>query len=46
MNVVDNKEYVVLVKGEIDFFKFVLVCVYFECFIGDVFYFYCCDCGL
>lgn len=45
INKFDNKEYVVFIKGDIDYNSFVFVCVYFECLIGDVFGFECCDCG-
>lgn len=38
-------DYVVLVFGDILGKMLVLVCVYFECFIGDVFFSLCCDCG-
>lgn len=47
INEVDGKEYVVFVMGDVLFGEeLVLVWVYLECFIGDVFGFYCCDCGL
>lgn len=45
-NLLDMKEYIVFVKGDILIGELVFVCVYFECLIGDVFGLYCCDCGL
>jgi len=44
-NVVDNKEHVAIVKGEIDGSKPVLVRVHSECLTGDVFHSHRCDCG-
>jgi 3,4-dihydroxy 2-butanone 4-phosphate synthase/GTP cyclohydrolase II len=44
-NVVDHKEHVALVKGEIDPDKPTLVRVHSECLTGDVFGSYRCDCG-
>ncbi|MCM3566937.1 bifunctional 3,4-dihydroxy-2-butanone-4-phosphate synthase/GTP cyclohydrolase II [Neobacillus mesonae] len=44
-NLVDNKEHVALVKGEIDPEKPILVRVHSECLTGDVFGSYRCDCG-
>jgi 3,4-dihydroxy 2-butanone 4-phosphate synthase / GTP cyclohydrolase II len=44
-NVVDNKEHVAIVKGEIDPEKPTLVRVHSECLTGDVFGSYRCDCG-
>jgi 3,4-dihydroxy 2-butanone 4-phosphate synthase / GTP cyclohydrolase II len=44
-NLVDDKEHVALVKGEIDPEKPVLVRVHSECLTGDVFGSYRCDCG-
>lgn len=44
-NLVDEKEHVALVKGEIDPEKPVLVRVHSECLTGDVFGSYRCDCG-
>jgi 3,4-dihydroxy 2-butanone 4-phosphate synthase / GTP cyclohydrolase II len=44
-NLVDGKEHVALVKGEIDPEKPVLVRVHSECLTGDVFGSYRCDCG-
>lgn len=44
-NVISGECYVVLVKGDIKFGEEVLVCVYFECLIGDVFGLLKCDCG-
>ncbi|MCP8618133.1 bifunctional 3,4-dihydroxy-2-butanone-4-phosphate synthase/GTP cyclohydrolase II [Salirhabdus salicampi] len=44
-NIVDYKEHVALVKGEIDTSKPVLVRVHSECLTGDVFGSYRCDCG-
>ncbi|WP_263575591.1 bifunctional 3,4-dihydroxy-2-butanone-4-phosphate synthase/GTP cyclohydrolase II [Paenibacillus vietnamensis] len=44
-NVVDNKEHIALVKGEIDPEAPVLVRVHSECLTGDVFHSHRCDCG-
>ncbi|WP_174734630.1 bifunctional 3,4-dihydroxy-2-butanone-4-phosphate synthase/GTP cyclohydrolase II [Mesobacillus harenae] len=44
-NVVDDKEHVALVKGEINPDEPVLVRVHSECLTGDVFGSYRCDCG-
>jgi 3,4-dihydroxy 2-butanone 4-phosphate synthase/GTP cyclohydrolase II len=44
-NLVDQKEHVALVKGEIDPEKPTLVRVHSECLTGDVFGSYRCDCG-
>ncbi|OIK14146.1 bifunctional 3,4-dihydroxy-2-butanone 4-phosphate synthase/GTP cyclohydrolase II [Bacillus sp. MUM 116] len=44
-NLVDHKEHVALVKGEIDPEKPILVRVHSECLTGDVFGSYRCDCG-
>jgi 3,4-dihydroxy 2-butanone 4-phosphate synthase/GTP cyclohydrolase II len=44
-NLVDGKEHVALVKGEIDPEKPILVRVHSECLTGDVFGSYRCDCG-
>ncbi|SDY60211.1 3,4-dihydroxy 2-butanone 4-phosphate synthase / GTP cyclohydrolase II [Evansella caseinilytica] len=44
-NVVDGKEHVALVKGEISENKPVLVRVHSECLTGDVFGSHRCDCG-
>lgn len=44
-NLVDQKEHVALVKGEIDSTKPVLVRVHSECLTGDVFHSHRCDCG-
>ncbi|MDP4155108.1 MAG: bifunctional 3,4-dihydroxy-2-butanone-4-phosphate synthase/GTP cyclohydrolase II [Bacillota bacterium] len=44
-NIVDKKEHIALVKGEIDPNKPVLVRVHSECLTGDVFGSYRCDCG-
>ncbi|WP_442598962.1 bifunctional 3,4-dihydroxy-2-butanone-4-phosphate synthase/GTP cyclohydrolase II [Neobacillus sp. D3-1R] len=44
-NVVDNKEHVALIKGEIASDEPVLVRVHSECLTGDVFGSYRCDCG-
>ncbi|MEH7442032.1 bifunctional 3,4-dihydroxy-2-butanone-4-phosphate synthase/GTP cyclohydrolase II [Bacillus sp. JJ1122] len=44
-NLVDDKEHIALVKGEIDPDKPVLVRVHSECLTGDVFGSYRCDCG-
>lgn len=44
-NVVDHKEHVAIVKGEIDPEKPTLVRVHSECLTGDVFGSYRCDCG-
>ena len=44
-NLVDDKEHVALVKGEIDPDTPVLVRVHSECLTGDVFGSYRCDCG-
>lgn len=44
-NVVDDKEHIALVKGEIDPDEPVLVRVHSECLTGDVFGSYRCDCG-
>ncbi|RSD24963.1 bifunctional 3,4-dihydroxy-2-butanone-4-phosphate synthase/GTP cyclohydrolase II [Mesobacillus subterraneus] len=44
-NLVDDKEHVALVKGEIDPEEPVLVRVHSECLTGDVFGSYRCDCG-
>lgn len=37
--------YLVFIYKDVDFFGFILVCLYFECIIGDFFGFKCCDCG-
>ncbi|MGG5254343.1 bifunctional 3,4-dihydroxy-2-butanone-4-phosphate synthase/GTP cyclohydrolase II [Neobacillus sp. SM06] len=44
-NLVDDKEHIALVKGEIDPEKPILVRVHSECLTGDVFGSYRCDCG-
>lgn len=44
-NVIDNKEHVALLKGEITPDEPVLVRVHSECLTGDVFGSYRCDCG-
>lgn len=44
-NVVDDKEHIALVKGEIDPHEPVLVRVHSECLTGDVFGSFRCDCG-
>lgn len=44
-NIVDDKEHIALVKGEIDPEKPILVRVHSECLTGDVFGSYRCDCG-
>ncbi|XJZ28829.1 bifunctional 3,4-dihydroxy-2-butanone-4-phosphate synthase/GTP cyclohydrolase II [Bacillota bacterium Lsc_1132] len=44
-NIVDEKEHIALVKGEIDSEKPILVRVHSECLTGDVFGSYRCDCG-
>ncbi|MGM0880521.1 MAG: bifunctional 3,4-dihydroxy-2-butanone-4-phosphate synthase/GTP cyclohydrolase II [Bacillota bacterium] len=44
-NIVDNKEHVALVKGEIDPERPILVRVHSECLTGDVFHSHRCDCG-
>lgn len=44
-NIVDDKEHVALVKGEINPDEPVLVRVHSECLTGDVFGSYRCDCG-
>ncbi|NIK77534.1 3,4-dihydroxy 2-butanone 4-phosphate synthase/GTP cyclohydrolase II [Paenibacillus castaneae] len=44
-NVIDNKEHVALVKGEIDPDSNILVRVHSECLTGDVFHSHRCDCG-
>ena len=44
-NLVDEKEHIALVKGEIDPETPVLVRVHSECLTGDVFGSYRCDCG-
>lgn len=44
-NVIDGKEHVAIVKGEIDSSKPVLVRVHSECLTGDVFHSHRCDCG-
>lgn len=44
-NLVDGKEHIALVKGEIDPEKPLLVRVHSECLTGDVFGSYRCDCG-
>ncbi len=44
-NVIDGKEHVALVKGEVDTEKPVLVRVHSECLTGDVFGSNRCDCG-
>lgn len=44
-NLVDDKEHIALVKGEIDPEEPVLVRVHSECLTGDVFGSYRCDCG-
>ncbi|WP_210365806.1 bifunctional 3,4-dihydroxy-2-butanone-4-phosphate synthase/GTP cyclohydrolase II [Bacillus sp. REN3] len=44
-NVVDDKEHIALVKGELDSEEPVLVRVHSECLTGDVFGSFRCDCG-
>jgi len=44
-NVVDHKEHIALVKGEIDPSQPVLLRVHSECLTGDVFHSHRCDCG-
>ncbi len=44
-NIVDHKEHVALVKGEIDSSQPTLVRVHSECLTGDVFHSHRCDCG-
>ncbi|WP_028610483.1 bifunctional 3,4-dihydroxy-2-butanone-4-phosphate synthase/GTP cyclohydrolase II [Paenibacillus harenae] len=44
-NMVDNKEHVALVKGELDPESAILVRVHSECLTGDVFHSHRCDCG-
>lgn len=44
-NLVDDKEHVALVKGEIDPESAILVRVHSECLTGDVFHSHRCDCG-
>lgn len=44
-NDVDHKEHVVMIKGEIDSAKPILVRVHSECLTGDVFHSHRCDCG-
>lgn len=44
-NIVDNKEHVALVKGEINSERPTLVRVHSECLTGDVFHSHRCDCG-
>lgn len=44
-NLLDKKEHVVLIKGEIDTTKPVLVRIHSECLTGDVFGSNRCDCG-
>ncbi|MDQ0058244.1 3,4-dihydroxy 2-butanone 4-phosphate synthase/GTP cyclohydrolase II [Paenibacillus harenae] len=44
-NIMDNKEHVALVKGEIDTEQPTLVRVHSECLTGDVFHSHRCDCG-
>ena len=44
-NVIDGKEHVALVKGEVDTEKPILVRVHSECLTGDVFGSNRCDCG-
>ncbi|RCW51163.1 bifunctional 3,4-dihydroxy-2-butanone-4-phosphate synthase/GTP cyclohydrolase II [Paenibacillus prosopidis] len=44
-NIVDNKEHVALVKGEINSERPMLVRVHSECLTGDVFHSHRCDCG-
>lgn len=44
-NVIDGKEHVAIVKGEIDSSKPVLLRVHSECLTGDVFHSHRCDCG-
>lgn len=44
-NVMDNKEHVALVKGEVGDDEPVLVRVHSECLSGDVFHSHRCDCG-
>jgi len=44
-SVIDKKEHLALVKGEIDSNKSVLVRVHSECLTGDVFASWRCDCG-
>jgi 3,4-dihydroxy 2-butanone 4-phosphate synthase/GTP cyclohydrolase II len=44
-NIVDNKEHVALVKGDINAERPMLVRVHSECLTGDVFHSHRCDCG-
>ncbi|OBZ17837.1 MULTISPECIES: bifunctional 3,4-dihydroxy-2-butanone-4-phosphate synthase/GTP cyclohydrolase II [Bacillales] len=44
-NLVDNKEHIALVKGDIDPERPLLVRVHSECLTGDVFHSHRCDCG-
>jgi 3,4-dihydroxy 2-butanone 4-phosphate synthase/GTP cyclohydrolase II len=44
-NLLDQKEHVAFVKGELDLEKPVLVRVHSECLTGDVFHSHRCDCG-
>lgn len=44
-NVLDGKEHIAIVKGEIDGNEPILVRVHSECLTGDVFGSYRCDCG-
>ncbi|WP_139994610.1 bifunctional 3,4-dihydroxy-2-butanone-4-phosphate synthase/GTP cyclohydrolase II [Paenibacillus paridis] len=44
-NIVDNKEHIALVKGDIDPERPLLVRVHSECLTGDVFHSHRCDCG-
>jgi 3,4-dihydroxy 2-butanone 4-phosphate synthase/GTP cyclohydrolase II len=44
-NIVDHKEHVALVKGDIDDDQPTLVRVHSECLTGDVFHSHRCDCG-
>ncbi|WP_339203316.1 bifunctional 3,4-dihydroxy-2-butanone-4-phosphate synthase/GTP cyclohydrolase II [Paenibacillus sp. FSL K6-3182] len=44
-NLVDNKEHIALVKGDIDPGRPLLVRVHSECLTGDVFHSHRCDCG-
>lgn len=45
-NVIDHKEHIALVKGEIDPSQPVLIRVHSECLTGDVFHSHRCDCGV
>ncbi|MGO4370805.1 bifunctional 3,4-dihydroxy-2-butanone-4-phosphate synthase/GTP cyclohydrolase II [Paenibacillus sp. MCAF20] len=44
-NIMDSKEHVALVKGELDTTQPILVRVHSECLTGDVFHSHRCDCG-